>query len=284
VSDLEFKPWRSIEKYDGVHVTITEKIHGTNAHVHVVKDEAGNLRAHAAKRTSYARVGEHFGFGSYVAANEAEICGKLGEGRHYGEWVGPGVNSDYGLKEKVFVLFNHAYHQPRKDAGQLPPQMDVVPVLYDGPYEPGLVERVKANLRASGSKFAPGFARPEGVVITFPQFGTTLKSVFAAEETGWTSRPRPPMDPNAVKPDTEAAAAPYLQPVRLEKLLMRDESYLANFPKSLPAIVRAYLVDLFADTQGLNEGTIAAVKKHAFKFVLAEAGATRAKMDITIPK
>lgn len=267
-TDNEFRPWRSIERYQGIHVQIAEKLHGTSAQVHVQKQLDGTLKALAGKRTSYVGTTGHFGFGEFVANNGQALCDSLGEGRHYGEWVGPGVNGQYGLTEKVFVLFNHRYHLPKKLAGKLPNRVDVVPVLYDGPYTPTIIGETMDNLKASGSVFAPGFMKPEGVVLFFPQFNTMQKKVFKPEETGWDKSNKPPRDPNAPKVDFGLVAAPYLQSVRLEKVLLKEEAYMANFPKSLPDIVRAYLADLFVETVGLPEDTIRAIKKSSFPWAM----------------
>lgn len=260
----EFKAWREIEKFTGIHVIVTEKIHGANCHVNVVSQPDGSLKAIAGKRTSYVGTQGLFGFGEFVTSNEKEICEKLGPGRHYAEWTGAGVNGDYGLKNKTAVLFNTRHHGPKKAAGVLPDRFDVVPVLYDGPYVQEKIDEVLADLKANGSKFSHGYMRPEGVVLFFPLFNAYKKIVFKPEETGWTKSEKMAKDPNAPKVDYSGLAAPYLQEVRLEKLLMRDDKYTSDFPNSLPLIMKDYLADLLKDTQGLDDATIHAIKKCAF--------------------
>lgn len=272
MSDLEFKSWREIEKYQGVHVIITEKIHGTNAQIHVYSESEGApLKARAGSRNRYLDVlgSDNYGFAVYVKAHEQEICEKLGEGRHYGEWVGPGINGEYGLPDKHLVLFDHKRHPKEKfDAGQMPPRMLPIPVLYDGPYSIEAVQATLEKLRTEGSVLSPGFMKPEGVVLHFPQFNSMKKRVFKAEETPWKApKPKPPqLDAK----DLAGLAAPFLQPIRLEKLLMREEAYRAEYPKSLPKISGDYIRDLLKETPDMTEEQITAVKRNVFHFIKSE--------------
>lgn len=267
----EFKSWRDIERFLGVHVVITEKIHGSNAQILVYRDEAGELHARAGSRKQYLDVlgPDNFGFAVYVKAHEAEICEKLGEGRHYGEWVGPGINGEYGFPDKHLVLFDHRRHPKEKfDSGNMPPRMLPVPVLYDGAYSADVVKEVMDRLRGEGSVLVPGFMRPEGIVLFFPLFNTMKKLVFKVEETGWTVKKE--RSPSPGKDALLELARPFLQPVRLEKLLMREEGYRAEYPKSLPKIAGDYVRDLLKETPELTEDQIKAVKKNVYLFVRSE--------------
>ena len=99
---------------------------------------------------------------------------------HRGEWWGAGIQRRYGLTEKRFSLFNTqrwALHgtepkafptaDPRMTHIQdvLPPCCDLVPVLYQGPFDTAMVDRCLDRLRLNGSVAAPGFEKPEGVVV-----------------------------------------------------------------------------------------------------------------------
>ena len=159
---MEFKSFEKISKFSGIAMTITQKIHGTNAQIRIYEDD-GVIKCQASSRTRDIFVGDdNFGFARYVKDNEAEIIEKLGLGTHFGEWAGPGINSGEGLKEKTFVIFNH-YRFPAERP--LPPQCVVVPVLYHGPYDERIVAEAIMELKINGSKRAPGFMRPEGIVI-----------------------------------------------------------------------------------------------------------------------
>jgi len=246
---MEFKSFEKITKFSGIAMTITQKIHGTNAQIRIYEEELPGSRSgekiikcQASSRTRDIFVGDdNFGFARYVKDNEAEIIEKLGLGTHFGEWAGPGINSGEGLKEKTFVIFNH-YRFPAERP--LPPQCVVVPVLYHGPYDERIVAEAMMELKINGSKLAPGFMRPEGIVIEVA--GKKYKKVFEAEETKWTegsAGPKPPKLENGYD------ASHLLQPVRLEKLLSKDERYLKNYPESLRDIVNDYQQDLIDEGQ-----------------------------------
>lgn len=264
----EFKSWREIEKFQGVHVQITEKLNGTNG-VILIEEENGVLKATPGSRTRFldpVHGSDNYGFGAFVKANEQEICEKLGQGYHYGEWIGPGINGGgYDLKEKHFVLFDRRRNPPEKP---LPPRFGVVPLLYDGVFTDAIVETVLEDLKKSGSKYSPGYMAVEGIVLFFPQFGVMKKKVFTAEETAW-KKAKQPKDPNAPKIDFMEIARPYLQPIRLEKLLTRDETYKTGYPATLPTIVRAYIDDLVKETptEELTEDILKAIKKVVYVFV-----------------
>lgn len=256
-------------------MTITQKIHGTNAQIRVyeVVDPTGlndlvvfegkNYKVQASSRTRDIFVGDdNFGFARYVFDNKQEIVEKLGVGTHYGEWAGPGINSGEGLSEKKFVIFNH-YRYPAERP--LPPQMVVVPVLYHGPYDERIVSEAMASLKIEGSRLAPGFMRPEGIVIEVS--GKKYKKVFEAEETKWTEGSAGPKPPKI-----EYDVSHLLQPIRLEKLLSKDERYLKNYPESLRDIVNDYQQDLIDEGQITGtELEIRSIKKAAggqfFNFV-----------------
>ena len=99
------------------------------------------------------------GFAAWVLANGIELQ-KLGPGRHYGEWWGAGIGRRYGRTEKRFSLFNTARwgeHNPP------PACCSVVPILYRG--TPDGIDAAVSNLRLQGSRAAPGFMKPEGVIV-----------------------------------------------------------------------------------------------------------------------
>lgn len=81
---------------------------------------------------------------------------KLGEGRHFGEWWGKGIQRGYGLEERRFSLFNTArWHGGNPN---LPDCCHVVPMLYMGPFAEDMIGDQMATLRVQGSMAAPGFA------------------------------------------------------------------------------------------------------------------------------
>lgn len=135
---------------------ITEKIDGTNAQI-VVGDD-GSVRAGSRKRWIYPG-DDNFGFAAWVKQNEDELR-ELGPGQHFGEWWGLGIQRGYGLHERRFSLFNSG-----RWSNERPSCCGVVPVLYAGDFSTNTVDQVLDTLRETGSQAAPGYDRPEGIIV-----------------------------------------------------------------------------------------------------------------------
>jgi hypothetical protein len=192
---------------------ITEKIDGTNAQVYIVAGCIGidpslviartagigaDVVMLAGSRNRYVTPSsDNFGFAKWVQAH-ADALWALGEGRHYGEWWGQGIQRGYGLTEKRFSLFNtirwHAPgHEPfvsqpadprmaPKSSTETPACCGVVPVLYRGLFGPKHDENFIAKLRHEGSMAAPGFMRPEGIVVYHVAAGVSFKKTLEKDE------------------------------------------------------------------------------------------------------
>jgi len=139
-------------------VTITEKIDGTNASIRVYAD--GTVRAGSRTRWITPE-DDNFGFAAWVRDHEEELRG-LGEGHHFGEWWGRGIQRNYGLQERRFSLFNVS----RWNADTPPPTCCyVVPTLYENLPLDELPIALE-NLFLHGHSYAaPGFNKPEGAMI-----------------------------------------------------------------------------------------------------------------------
>lgn len=137
-------------------IIVTEKIDGTNAQVHITDDG----RILAGSRTRWITPeSDNFGFAAWVRDNAEELL-TLGPGSHFGEWWGAGIQRRYGLSEKRFSLFNaDRWGESR------PSCCGVVPVLYRGVFDTGVIDEIVESLRRCGSVAAPGFMNPEGVVV-----------------------------------------------------------------------------------------------------------------------
>ncbi len=158
-------------------VIVTEKIDGTNAQVFISPDGQQLL---AGSRTRWITPqDDNHGFAAWVEAHRDELL-TLGPGRHFGEWWGAGIQRRYGLTEKRFSLFNVqrwalygtepqriATADPRIEKWQdvLPACCGVVPILYRGQFCTQAIENHLEWLRTNGSAAAPGFMKPEGVVV-----------------------------------------------------------------------------------------------------------------------
>lgn len=182
-----FRPFPSIARLSR-EIVVTEKIDGTNAQIHVTED--GRVFAGSRNRWLTPEA-DNFGFARWVAEHEQELLA-LGPGSHFGEWWGQGIQRRYGLDEKRFSLFNVArwtsdFNRDAATEGlhgndtrsHEVPILHVVPVLLRAPtFDSALVDEALGVLRDSGSFAAPGFMRPEGVVVYHSQSNTLFKKTL----------------------------------------------------------------------------------------------------------
>ena len=146
---------------------ITEKIDGTNAQIVIDGDTVL-----AASRSQWIVPGkDNFGFAQWVADNADELR-KLGNGRHFGEWFGQGIQRKYGLSNRRFALFDT---EKWGDPDARPECCDIVPELYRGVFSDEAVQEALQHLREWGSSASPGFMNPEGVVVFMSSSGTKYK-------------------------------------------------------------------------------------------------------------
>lgn len=146
-------------------IIITEKIDGTNAQVFITDD--GEMKI--GKRTQYMTPqNDNHGFAQWCMDNKKELL-TLGPGRHYGEWWGKGIQRNYGLQERRFSLFH------TQGIFNLPRCCHVVPKLYEGIYNDKEIADALYKLRFFGSVAAPGFMKPEGIVIYHKAAGRCFK-------------------------------------------------------------------------------------------------------------
>lgn len=144
-------------------IVITEKIDGSNGVIYI--DVAAGI-VQAGSRSRWVSPGkqDNFGFAAWVAGRAEDLAAVLGDGWHHGEWYGCGIQRGYGLDEKRFALFNPKWRSVMDTRGWLV-GLDVVPVLYDGPFNHRQVDYALLQLSLNGSQAVPGFMEPEGVVI-----------------------------------------------------------------------------------------------------------------------
>jgi len=189
---LEFKPFDKIPRLKRA-VVVTEKIDGTNAQVYITtgtEEEplpgalefydkycldtwaavGGPFYMFAGSRNRWIHPGDdNYGFAGWVKDNAVALR-SLGEGQHFGEWWGRGIGRNYGLTERRFSLFN--VHRWNSDNPNRPECCHVVPTLAHS--ETADVEFEVERLRTFGSVAAPGFMKPEGVVV----YHTAARSYF----------------------------------------------------------------------------------------------------------
>lgn len=141
-------------------VVITEKIDGTNGLIYIA-DDFETMKVGSRSRWITPEQ-DNFGFARWAEERRDELVKGLGPGYHYGEWWGAGIQRRYGLTEKRFSLFNVA----RWGSDSPRPQCcHVVPTIAEGKFTSALVDAAVARLRDHGSVAAPGFMKPEGIVI-----------------------------------------------------------------------------------------------------------------------
>lgn len=192
MSETSYPAFAKVPRLDKP-VVLTEKIDGTNGLIFIEavapQDGASRLSAlarfpvdnedyyiHAGSRNRWITPNaDNAGFAAWVKRNAAELV-KLGVGHHYGEWWGSGIQRGYGLTngEKRFSLFNvHRWG----DINVRPACCEVVPILSRGTGSQlnSLVTEALLDLSAFGSQAAPGFERPEGVVVFHEGSGNLYK-------------------------------------------------------------------------------------------------------------
>ncbi|MDP3937685.1 MAG: hypothetical protein Q8R92_06065, partial [Deltaproteobacteria bacterium] len=137
---------------------------------------------------------DNFGFAAWVHEHAHELA-SLGEGHHFGEWYGFGIQRGYGLNEKRFALFNTARWNPLNP--NRPACCGVVPVIFIGPL--GNADQSLEQLRLGGSAAVPGYMYPEGIVIYHSASRSLFKQVIENDDVPKTvaeKRERKPRDYN----------------------------------------------------------------------------------------
>lgn len=172
--DVEFEAWPKIPRHKGANVIISEKIDGTNSAI-IIRD--GVVVGCQSRNRLITPENDNFGFARWVSENGDELAG-LGDGRHFGEWAGPGIQKNpHGFSSKKFMLFNTS-----RWAEDKPPCCDVVSVLYSGEIGHDTVGDVMSELRASS--LAAGY-KAEGVIIYYVNTRTFEKATFDNPNGKW---------------------------------------------------------------------------------------------------
>lgn len=181
---------------------ITEKIDGTNASIFIQNESLeefknqpdviaiskdGDYTMRAGSRTKWITPNnDNAGFARWVVANAEELF-KLGEGHHFGEWWGSGIQRGYGLQkgEKRFSLFNVSrWKDVEGEPSPRPACCGIVPILWQGNFDKinAAIEEELYNLEQNGSAAAPGFMKPEGIVIFHTAANVGFKKTIEKDE------------------------------------------------------------------------------------------------------
>lgn len=150
---MEFIKWPKIPRFENEIFYISEKIDGTNACIVI---ENGVISAQS--RTQFITPEkDNYGFATWVCNNKEQLINDLGEGHHFGEWWGKGIQRGYNLEEKRFSLFN-----PTKKSSIC----SNVPIIATCSFEHIFmtIESTVKMLQEQGSFAAKGYMKPEGVI------------------------------------------------------------------------------------------------------------------------
>lgn len=157
---------------------ITEKIDGSNATIQIEQD--GTFLT-GSRSKWITPENDNFGFSRWAHEHKDDLMG-LGPGIHRGEWWGGKIQRGYGIKEKVFSLFNtHLW----SDAAARPKCCSVVPLLATCNFDAinRTLEFVMNDLALMGSRAAPGFMDPEGVIIYHVAANQYFKKTLKNDDT-----------------------------------------------------------------------------------------------------
>ena len=160
----EFRGWPKTARLFR-DIIVTEKLDGTNAAVIIGEDERSVAAQSRNRLVMPGKTTDNHGFAAWVELNAADLAITLGPGYHYGEWWGNGIARGYGLAQgdKRFSLFN-----TEKYGGvdlRLVPGLGLVPVLDRAAMDTRLIGWWLEELRATGSRAAPNYMKPEGVCV-----------------------------------------------------------------------------------------------------------------------
>ena len=159
---------------------VTEKLDGTSGQI-AIDLVAGTIQAGSRSRW-LSEEADNFGFHKWVMEHREQLIAQLGEGRHFGEWWGGGINKRYPGAPRTFSLFNAGRWQPLVVSGTLT-VCAVVPVLYTGPFDLDEINQAFGDLSISSVAWPP-CTKPEGIIVYHTARGYLFKKTFEHDEKG----------------------------------------------------------------------------------------------------
>ena len=210
---MDFKPFPKIPRFSR-DIIITEKIDGSNGLVFIYspkdklrfpfcderdipsqefidkyclssKDELYIFSGSKNRWLNTSKNGDNHNFAKWVQLHAEELL-QLGEGKHYGEFYGSGIQRGYGLTEKRWALFNVSKwankNEPLKEGQSYCPDCcEVVPILYEGMFDTQKINEVLEQLKTHGSYAVP-YMNPEGIIIFHAASGHLYKKTIIGDE------------------------------------------------------------------------------------------------------
>ena len=176
MKNVEFKAWPKIGRGNPFKATITEKIDGTNACVIV---ENGEVVGAQSRNRIITIKDDNYGFAAWVDSNKKELS-DLGDGYHYGEWAGLGIQKNpHLLGRKYFFLFNSLRWEDER-----PSCCDVVPILMKGNIGHHTILKMLDVLESDGSTLG---GKAEGIVIYHHASRSYTKHTIKMSDGKWMS-------------------------------------------------------------------------------------------------
>ena len=174
----EFKKFPKIFRLYEQPIVVTEKIDGTNGLIYIHK-ESNTIMAGSRKRW-ITTSDDNYGFARFVENNRDELIEKLGDGYHYGEWWGQGIQRHYNMDHRVFSLFNVS----RWSEDRVRPSCcDVVPEFPEYGIKSlselnYLFDSLKSENSLAASKYKLYFSPIEGLMVYFKNSDRYEKIIF----------------------------------------------------------------------------------------------------------
>src|SRR6266404_4712753 len=171
-------------------IIVSEKIDGTNAQIFIQSCGTrpnpaalyigGGYELYAGSRTLWITPqDDNYGFAAWALEHAKDLLA-LGEGRHFGEWYGRGIQRNYGLAERRFALFNAPRWELNPDR---PGCCSAVPILYRGDLDLAPVDAALDRLRREGSAAVSGFMNPEGIIVYHTAAGVGFKQTIEKDKS-----------------------------------------------------------------------------------------------------
>lgn len=173
---FEFVPWGKTHRLDRDTV-VTEKIDGTNACVVIGED--GKFLGAQSRRRIITPESDNYGFAAWAYRHGDKLAELLGPGYHYGEWWGNGIRRNYGMRGKKFYLFDALrWETAGVYFAEQVPGLGVVPIVSRGDNFFETIREAEQWLTENGSVVAPGYPRPEGMIVYHVPTQARFKIIF----------------------------------------------------------------------------------------------------------
>lgn len=185
-----------------VHDAVSPRVAGVYTQISMEGSELFEYSVRAGSRNRWLTPDRDcHGFSKWVEENVFELV-KLGVGRHFGEFWGGSIQRGYGQVEKRFSLFNTSKWHTLEDSPEYGggiykdsltcyecPSCHVVPVLYEGAFDVDEIDHALEVLRKHGSRAAPGYMNPEGIIVYHTAASSMFKVTFDDNPKGEQTNP-----------------------------------------------------------------------------------------------